>query len=40
VQKSIDLVNGLDKVECLIIQKTGNQFKEFSSKDFSAFENR
>ncbi len=38
VQKGIDLVNGLAKTECLIIQKQGNGFISIKSDQFEIFE--
>lgn len=38
VQKSLDLVNSLDRTECLIIQKQGDRFISFRSNGFEAFE--
>ena len=37
-QPALDLVNGLARTECMIIQKKGNTLVPFRSKGFSNFE--
>lgn len=38
IDKGIDLINAIPGTECLIIQKTGKNFKAFRSEGFSVFE--
>ena len=40
IQKSIDLINRLENIECLIIQKQENEFISFRSLGFEAFEKK